>query len=111
VPSGGRNLSRGQIQKVLIARAIIDRPQLLIIDDAHLGIDESTRIKIIEHLNDRKNQWTLIYVSHDEQTIKRCDLVFVLEDGMIKESGAPSELFENKKSKLSELFAENGRQN
>ena len=111
VPSGGRNLSRGQIQKSLIARAIVDRPQILIIDDAHLGMDEATRLTMVERLNDRKNQWTLIYVSHDQETIKRCDLVFVLEDGMIRESGAPSELFKNEKSKLSQLFANTGRRN
>jgi ATP-binding cassette subfamily B protein len=103
--SSGRNLSRGQIQRILIARAIVERPQLLILDEAFTGIDEHRKLQIMRDIFDRSNPWTVINISHDIQTVLECDSVNVLEDGLITESGCPVELIGKSTSRFAALFS------
>lgn len=103
--SSGRNLSRGQVQRILIARAIVERPQLLILDEAFTGIDEHKKLRIMRDIFDRSNPWTIINISHDIQTVLECDSVNVLADGTIAESGKPLELIDKPTSKFAQLFS------
>lgn len=85
VVSEGRNLSRGQIQRLLLARAIVGRPRLLILDEAFTGIDEQDKIQILDELYDANNFCTIINISHDPEVILRSELIYVLEKGAIVE--------------------------
>lgn len=104
--ASGKNLSRGQVQRLLIARAIAHRPALLILDEAFTGIDEKTKIAIVEQLLDSNNPWTLIDISHDAEVVKRSDQVYVLADGQIAEFGSPAALSWRSDSEFSTLFPE-----
>ncbi len=102
--SGGRNLSRGQVQRLLIARAIAERPRLLILDEAFTGIDEKTKLKIIKSLFASENAWTVLDISHDAEVVMRSDNVYVLTQGQINESGTPADLSWRNESEFSMLF-------
>jgi ATP-binding cassette subfamily B protein len=102
--SGGRNLSRGQVQRLLIARAVVERPRLLILDEAFTGIDEKTKLKIIDSLLARENHWTVLDISHDAEVVMRSDKVYVLSGGKISEFGTPADLAWRNESEFSILF-------
>jgi ATP-binding cassette subfamily B protein len=102
--SAGRNLSRGQTQRLMIARAIVDRPNLLILDEAFIGIDECTKLKILDTLLDPVNPWTVIGISHDADVVIRADHIMVLADGVIAESASLNALSLQPNSRFSELF-------
>ena len=102
--SGGQNLSRGQVQRLLIARAIAERPRLLILDEAFTGIDEKTKLKIIDALFAPENAWTILDISHDAEVVMRSGNVYVLSGGAIVESGTPADLAWRNKSEFSTLF-------
>lgn len=102
--SGGRNLSRGQVQRLLIARAIAEHPKLLILDEAFTGIDERTKLKIIDSLFMQENGWTVLDISHDAEVVMRSDKVHVLSQGKICESGTPADLAWRNDSEFSTLF-------
>lgn len=103
--SAGRNLSRGQIQKILIARAIVQRPQLLILDEAFTGIEEKTKMEILERLYSNDSPWTIIDISQDADTVFHCSRLLVLDGGRIVESGTLSELMaKGEESEFAKLF-------
>ena len=102
--TGGGNLSLGQIQRLLIARAIVDRPSLLILDEAFAALDENTTQKILDSLFDPQNPWTIIDISHDGAVVWRTETVHVLRNGRIVESGTPEELAMRPDSAFQQLF-------
>jgi ATP-binding cassette subfamily B protein len=104
--STGRNLSKGQMQRILIARAIAGRPSLLILDEAFNGIDELTKVTILEKLLQQNMPWTVIEISHDAEVVLRSNRVLVLANGNIVESASPYELARQKDSYFSTLFPE-----
>ena len=104
--ASGKNLSRGQVQRLLIARAVAHRPSLLILDEAFTGIDERTKLAIVEQLLDSANSWTLIDISHDAEVVKRSDQVYVLSARHIAEYGSPAALSWRSDSEFSLLFPE-----
>ncbi|MGD9681252.1 MAG: peptidase domain-containing ABC transporter [Candidatus Obscuribacterales bacterium] len=107
--SAGKNLSKGQMQRILIARAIVERPRLLILDEAFTGIDERQKLAIMANLFDRNNQWTILNISHDIQTVLECDTAMVLAEGEIVERGTPKVLLTDMRSRLSMLFCHQSR--
>lgn len=102
--SSGRSLSRGQKQKLLIARGIVDHPKLLILDEAFTGIDESKKLRVIENLFSRNNNWTVIDISHDAEVVMRSHKIMVLMESQIIETGSPRKLIYNKNSAFAQLF-------
>lgn len=102
--SSGRNLSRGQIQRLLIARAIVGNPQLLILDEAFIGIDERTKLTILDAIFDSQNQWTIIDISHDPEVVTRSASIHVLASGKIVESGKTEEIISKSDSAFGGLF-------
>lgn len=104
VVSEGRNLSRGQIQRLLIARALVGRPRLLILDEAFTGVDEQDKILILSALYSPDNPCTIIDISHDPEVVLRSDTVYVLEDGRIIESVALGKTPAADSTALTKLF-------
>ncbi|MFP5262146.1 MAG: ABC transporter ATP-binding protein [Blastocatellia bacterium] len=83
----GITLSGGQKQRTAIARALIRRPRILILDDALSSVDTYTEEKILSHLRRIMRGRTSLIVSHRVSTVKDADLIVVLEDGRIAERG------------------------
>ncbi|MER3427085.1 MAG: ABC transporter ATP-binding protein [Pyrinomonas sp.] len=88
----GITLSGGQKQRVTLARAIIRRPRILILDDALSSVDSYTEEKILARLREVMRQRTSIIVSHRISTVRDADVIYVLDDGEIIESGTHEEL-------------------
>ena len=102
--SHGFRLSRGQRQKLLIARGIVNTPKLLILDEAFTGIDERKKIKILDNLLDPQNQWTVIDISHDADVVMRSTKMIVLNNNKIIETGDPKTLINDEDSAFASLF-------
>ncbi len=100
----GKSLSRGQIQKLLLARTIVKRPQLIIFDEAFTAIEEKAKLEILDRLYAPEQTWTIIDISHDADSILRSDRIILLSDGVIVESGTPQELIRHVDGFLEELF-------
>jgi ATP-binding cassette, subfamily B, multidrug efflux pump len=88
----GVNLSGGQKQRATLARAIARRPAILVLDDALSAVDTHTEADILHGLRDVMRGRTGIVVSHRVSAVMDADLILVLEDGVIAESGTHSEL-------------------
>jgi len=83
-------LSGGQLQRVVIAMAMVDSPSLLILDEPTTSLDWSKRDEILEliKLLQSKFGFRILYITHDIETTKVfCDTIAVLKDGLIKEQG------------------------
>lgn len=91
---GGSGLSGGQCQRLLIARAIINRPKILFFDEATSALDNITQKNVINNLADFG--CTRISIAHRLSTIMECDRVIALDKGKIIEDGTPQELMEKK---------------
>jgi len=92
VSEGGGTLSGGQRQRLMIARAIVDKPRLLLFDEATSALDNRTQSIVSESLD--QMQATRVVIAHRLSTIMKADRIFVLEAGRIVESGNYDELME-----------------
>ena len=88
----GITLSGGQKQRMTIARALLRRPRILILDDALSSVDTYTEEKILRHLRGIMRGRTCIISSHRISTVKDADLIAVLDQGRIVERGTHDEL-------------------
>jgi ATP-binding cassette subfamily B protein len=88
----GITLSGGQKQRTAIARALVRRPRVLILDDSMSSVDTHTETEILKHLRRHMVGRTSLIVSHRVSTVKDADLIVVLEDGSIVERGTHDEL-------------------
>lgn len=88
----GVGLSGGQLQRLAIARALVGRPSLLILDEATSHLDSETEQRIVANL--REVACTQIVIAHRLSTIRNADLIIVLHDGQVIESGSHNELVE-----------------
>lgn len=97
VEQGGRNLSGGQRQRLTIARALIRKPEILILDDSSSALDYATDSKLrgaIKEMSD-KYDTTVIIVSQRATSIMHADKIIVLDDGEVAGMGTHEELLEN----------------
>ncbi|PIL29334.1 ATP-binding cassette transporter [Ganoderma sinense ZZ0214-1] len=109
IAGGGANLSVGQRQVLALARAIVRRSKLLILDEATSAIDYETDSIIQRSLRTELGKdVTLLTVAHRLQTIMDSDKIMVLDAGRIVEFGSPSELLKNEKGFLRALVDESG---
>jgi len=88
----GVTISGGQKQRTAIARAIMIRPKILILDDAFASVDTHTEDTILTRLKDIMEELTTIIISHRISTVKSADVIVVLKDGEIVERGTHEEL-------------------
>jgi len=92
----GITLSGGQKQRISIARAIIKEPKILIFDDCLSAVDTETEEKILSNLKPIMKGKTTMIISHRVSSVKHCDNIIVLEDGVILEQGKHDELIAKK---------------
>jgi ATP-binding cassette subfamily B protein len=85
-------LSGGQKQRLSIARALLTRPQLLILDEPTSALDTASERSITDTLRDLRNATTQIVIAHRLSTISGCDRLLLLKDGVQAGFGPPSEL-------------------
>ena len=90
----GITLSGGQKQRTAIARALIKEPSIVILDDSLSAVDTSTENEILRYLHQELKDKTVITVSHRISTIQNSDIIYVLKEGKIAETGSHSELIE-----------------
>ena len=88
----GVTISGGQKQRTALARAIMVKPKILILDDAFASVDTNTEDTILTRLNEIMQDRTTILISHRISTVKAADLIIVLDDGEIVERGTHEEL-------------------
>ena len=88
----GRRLSGGQLQRISIARAVLRDAPLLVMDEPTTGLDPDSRREVMEPMEGLMSKRTVIAVTHDLDTVRRADLILVLDAGQIVELGTHEEL-------------------
>lgn len=92
IEPGGNTLSQGVIHKLLIARAIVDQPKLVLLEYTFEHFDEDERNKIIDYLIDEQHGWTLIASSVDHYLAQRVDKIIIMSGGRIRQIGSYNEV-------------------
>lgn len=92
VGEAGRNLSSGERQLIGLARALVGEPSFLIVDEALSSIDLVSRLRIHKLLADYAREHAVLLISHDVETLMRCDRVLRLEGGRLVDRGRPEEV-------------------
>ena len=95
IEQSGRNLSGGQKQRFTIARALVRRPKVLILDDSASALDFATDAKLRKSLKQLGYEPTTFIVSQRTSSIKHADMILVLDDGKVVGKGTHDELLEN----------------
>jgi len=92
VEQGGVNLSGGQKQRLALARALVRRPRILILDDCTSALDAATEAAVLEGLRREERDVTVLLVSQRISTVMRADRILCLEDGEVRGLGTHREL-------------------
>ena len=94
IGEGGVNLSGGQRQRLAIARALVQKTEIILFDEATSALDNETQESIQDAIKNLKNDYTILIIAHRLSTIINCDRIIVLNDGVIEDSGTHYELLE-----------------
>lgn len=92
---GGVNVSGGQKQRLCIARAILKKPKVLILDDSTSAVDTATEARIRTMLQEKLPRMTKIIIAQRISSVRHADMIVVLDDGRIKGCGTHEELLES----------------
>jgi ATP-binding cassette subfamily B (MDR/TAP) protein 1 len=93
--SGGSQLSGGQKQRIAIARAMLLNPPILLLDESTSALDRKNEKEIQETLDEFAKERTTVLIAHRLSTIRNADVIFVLQDGKVLESGTHDDLMHN----------------
>lgn len=92
INEGGSNVSGGEAQRIALGRAIISHPKYLLLDEATSAVDQGTASQILSGIDSRKDQWTIVQVTHNPIQAQSADYVVVLSDGNVEATGTPEEV-------------------
>jgi ATP-binding cassette, subfamily B, bacterial PglK len=92
VGNRGIRLSGGQRQRLGIARALYNEPPVLVMDEATAALDHETEQAVLHAMGALNNQHTVVLIAHRLTTVRHCDVVFLIESGVVKDSGTFDEL-------------------
>lgn len=95
ISQGGKNLSGGQKQRLTIARAIVKKPEILILDDSASALDFATDANLRRSIYTMESKMITFIVSQRVSTVRDADLILVLDDGRLAGKGRHSDLLEN----------------
>ncbi len=90
----GVNISGGQKQLVALARALYQKPELLLLDEPTSAMDRKTETNVLSLLNRLKKEMAIILVTHRVQSAKQADRIYIIEEGVISDKGTPEVLTE-----------------
>lgn len=103
VGEGGITLSGGQKQRLAIARALIQKTEIILFDEATSALDNETQANIQKAIENMKNDYTILIIAHRLSTIINCDRILFLDDGKIVDEGTHEQLLKKNK-KYKELY-------
>ncbi|MFQ6537634.1 MULTISPECIES: ABC transporter transmembrane domain-containing protein [Aphanothece] len=92
----GSGLSGGQRQRLALARTLLSRPKLLVLDEATSALDYDTERRVCDNLLENLSHCTVFFITHRLSTIRRADLIVMLQDGAVVETGSHDELIERR---------------
>ena len=95
IDQGGHNLSGGQRQRLTIARALVRRPEILIMDDSASALDFATDARLRKAIRENTGDMTVFIVSQRATTIKSADTILVLDEGRLEGMGTHKELLKD----------------
>ena len=95
IEQGGKNLSGGQKQRLTIARALVRKPEILILDDSASALDFATDAALRKAIHGMKENPTVFIVSQRASSIQHADQIIVLDDGQVAGIGTHAQLIEN----------------
>lgn len=101
-------VSGGERQRLALARALLRRPSLLILDEATSFLDSENEKRIQMAIEKLHRQMTILLISHRLSTVRAADFIYVLEDGCLVESGTWDSLLANKKGRFFALCQAQG---
>ncbi len=93
VGEGGVTLSGGQKQRLAIARAFIQKTEIILFDEATSALDNETQFKIQQAIDNLQKDYTILIIAHRLSTIKNADRILMVDDGQVIAEGNHNELF------------------
>ncbi len=95
VGEGGVTLSGGQKQRLAIARAFVQKTEIILFDEATSALDNETQSKIQQAIDNLQKDYTILIIAHRLSTIKNADRILMIDNGNIIAEGSHSELLKN----------------
>ena len=106
IGEGGINLSGGERQRLAIARALVQKTEIIFFDEATSALDNETQASIKKAIDNMKNEYTILIIAHRLSTVIDCDRILFLDEGKIKAEGTHKELLSKCKNYRSLYEAE-----
>ena len=94
---GGSNLSGGQRQRLCIARAIVIKPKILLLDDSTSALDAATEARVLNQFHKELQGTTIVNIAQKISSVKDADLILVMDDGQIVDQGTHAQLLQDSK--------------
>ncbi|KAM7505799.1 hypothetical protein LguiB_004703 [Lonicera macranthoides] len=111
VSEAGENFSVGQRQLLSLARALLRRSKILVLDEATAAVDVRTDALLQKTIREEFNSCTMLIIAHRLNTIIDCDSILLLDSGQVLEYGPPEELLQNERSAFSNMVQSTGSAN